>query len=441
MKRGKRMFKIIKKILGIDNEDKKNIELIRNSQYFDAKYYLKENPEVKGDPCEHYYYKGWKEGKSPSFYFSNDFYLKNYKDVEDAGLNPLLHYLKFGKRENRLIEMDNGLSLKKIYSKIYNCSYFYKTYINDSNIKRINLFFDELKENVTELVDLIKFINDFCNQYDYQLRIIYYTANFQTLKQTLKNNNITFNSNVTFLNLKSSNYLEVGLNEKYICTSWKNARALLNTSSINQQIYFYLNNLDNLSQEEYYQISNVCTNPHVTCLIKDETLFKKLKKCRLVFETNHQPITNKSPKQLYCDFDKMFIVGVELLNETFLTGTLNSSEWKVNIVNYENDFNFHFDTNVIINKIKKINPQEPKEKLNLVFQMSYTKPEVTYSVPTITAWVKEEPYKNFNYLNILDKASLSKLNQEEKITITQIDNYYQKFSNSLLELTKEDQNV
>ena len=77
------------------NQDEENIELIRKSKYFNEKYYLLECPKVKGDPCRHYYYYGWKDGKSPSFEFSNNFYLKNYKDVEDAGINPLLHYLKF----------------------------------------------------------------------------------------------------------------------------------------------------------------------------------------------------------------------------------------------------------------------------------------------------------------------------------------------------------
>ena len=57
------MINLLKKIF--INSDKENIELIRKSKYFDEKYYRLENPTLKGDPCRHYYYYGWKEGKSP----------------------------------------------------------------------------------------------------------------------------------------------------------------------------------------------------------------------------------------------------------------------------------------------------------------------------------------------------------------------------------------
>ena len=126
------MFELIKKIFGTHSVDQENINLIRNSKYFDEDYYKRENPNINMDACRHYYYYGWKEGRSPSYEFSNNFYLKNYKDVEDAGINPLLHYLKFGKTENRVIEKDNGLSLKKVYEEIYDCPYFYKTYVYDT---------------------------------------------------------------------------------------------------------------------------------------------------------------------------------------------------------------------------------------------------------------------------------------------------------------------
>jgi hypothetical protein len=44
---------------------------------------------------------GWKEGRDPSSRFSTSFYLQNNPDVRQSGTNPLLHYVRFGKKEGR----------------------------------------------------------------------------------------------------------------------------------------------------------------------------------------------------------------------------------------------------------------------------------------------------------------------------------------------------
>lgn len=428
------MFNFIRKVFGNHNVDKENIKLIRNSKYFDDKYYRLENPSVKGDACSHYYYYGWKEGKSPSYEFSNNFYLKNYKDVEDAGVNPLLHYLKFGKAENRIIEKDNGLSLKKVYEEIYGCPYFYKTYVYDSNIKRINLFFDEIDDCVYGMNLLFQFVLKYCYHDNYQLRIIYNSADFEILKEFLQKNNLSLPKNTVFLNLKSSNYLEIGLEEKYVCTSWKNARALLNTASMNNKIYFYLNDLDNLEKSIYYQVSNICCNSNVICLLDDRKVLQHLKSCQLKFETNHQKLKIKELNQLYCDFNDMFIVGVELLNEAFLNGKFNPDEWMINIVDYDNDFKFHFDTNVRIRRVTEIDSHA-----NFVFQLSYLRKENTYEVPAIMGFVKEMDYvkKEIIDLNCVNDKDIVWNNQFEN---TKINNGYKEFEKKL-DRIQEDKDV
>ena len=75
------MFNKIKGVIKRKYNDKINIDLIKKSNLFSSKYYRFENPEVKKDPAKHYYYYGYKEGKSPSYEFSNEAYLKMYKDV------------------------------------------------------------------------------------------------------------------------------------------------------------------------------------------------------------------------------------------------------------------------------------------------------------------------------------------------------------------------
>ena len=428
------MFNFIRKVFGNHSVDKENIKLIRNSKYFDDKYYRLENPSVKGDACSHYYYYGWKDGKSPSYEFSNNFYLKNYKDVEDAGVNPLLHYLKFGKAENRIIEKDNGLSLKKVYEEIYGCPYFYKTYVYDSNIKRINLFFDEIDDKVFGMNLLFQFVLKYCYHDNYQLRIIYNSADFEILKEFLQKNNLSLPKNTVFLNLKGSNYLEIGLEEKYVCTSWKNARALLNTASMNSNIYFYVNSLDNLEDGIFYQISNICCNEKVVCLVDNKKILQHLKSCQLKFTTNNQKLKINELNQLYCNFNDMFIVGVELLNEAFLNGVLNPEEWMVNIVDCDNDFKFHFDTNVRIRKVSKI-----ESHANFVFQLSYLKQENTYEVPAIMGFVKEMDYvkKEIIDLNCVNDKDIVWNNKFEN---TKINNGYKEFEKKL-DRIQEDKDV
>ena len=50
----------------------RNYLLLLKSDFFDSKYYLKENPDVakaKVNPIFHYLQFGWKEGRNPSPFF------------------------------------------------------------------------------------------------------------------------------------------------------------------------------------------------------------------------------------------------------------------------------------------------------------------------------------------------------------------------------------
>ena len=421
------MLKFLKKIFV--NSDRENIELIRKSKYFDEQYYLLENPKIKGDLASHYYYQGWKEGKSPSFDFSNNFYLKNYKDVADAAINPLIHYLKFGKAENRIIGKENGLTLKNVYEKVYGCVYFYKTYIYDTDIKRINIFFDSIDEKVEDLCELLKYVVKFCSDYKYCLRIVYFSADFEILKDILKRNNIELPADTIFLNLKSSNYLEVGLDEKYICTSWKTGRALLNTSSVNATIYYYLrSDIKNLSKEEYYQVSNICMNEHVIVMAKDKKDINCIKKCYLKFELGNNKLELKHANQLYCDFDKMFIVGIELLDEAFLSGILDCETWRVNVLESEKKINFHFETNVSIKRVNEIS-----NDVDLIFVISYDKKEVFEEKPYINVWVEEKDVSLDNFI-LVTEYDYQKMLETKEFSISAIESDSKQFQRCISKL-------
>ena len=77
---------------------------LRGSSSFDAEYYRLQNPDVAEaglDPVMHYLRFGAAEGRDPSPSFSNDYYLRANPDVVETGINPLLHFVRYGAREGR----------------------------------------------------------------------------------------------------------------------------------------------------------------------------------------------------------------------------------------------------------------------------------------------------------------------------------------------------
>ena len=80
------------------------IEQIRQSDLFDANWYLEQYPDVAEhglDPAEHYFHFGVSEGRDPGPDFDTIWYMKTYPDVSETGFNPLVHYVKYGKEEGR----------------------------------------------------------------------------------------------------------------------------------------------------------------------------------------------------------------------------------------------------------------------------------------------------------------------------------------------------
>lgn len=88
------------------NENEKyNFEHSLLSPYFDGHRYIATYGESEqidpDDPLEHYLKTGARKGYRPSEFFDGSFYLENNADIAQAGLNPLVHYLRFGFDEGR----------------------------------------------------------------------------------------------------------------------------------------------------------------------------------------------------------------------------------------------------------------------------------------------------------------------------------------------------
>ncbi|MDI6653613.1 glycoside hydrolase family 99-like domain-containing protein [Gluconobacter japonicus] len=78
-----------------------SLQVLGYSGTFDAAYYLKTNPDLKNlgtAVLRHYHHCGWKEGRKPNPFFDPHWYLKQYPDVLG---DPLLHYVIAGEKEGR----------------------------------------------------------------------------------------------------------------------------------------------------------------------------------------------------------------------------------------------------------------------------------------------------------------------------------------------------
>lgn len=81
----------------------RNADHIRKSPFFDEKWYRKTylGKHFWKNPAEHYLSRGVGSGFDPGPDFSTRGYLAANPDVDEAGMNPLLHYELFGRAEGR----------------------------------------------------------------------------------------------------------------------------------------------------------------------------------------------------------------------------------------------------------------------------------------------------------------------------------------------------
>ena len=83
---------------------RRNYALVVESGLFDATWYRERYPDVGNagvDPLVHYLKWGAREGRDPHPLFASMFYLQSNRDVHAAGVNPLVHYLTAGGYEGR----------------------------------------------------------------------------------------------------------------------------------------------------------------------------------------------------------------------------------------------------------------------------------------------------------------------------------------------------
>ena len=115
-----RFFHLINKK---EYNEKRQIELVKASPLFDAKWYLEQNPDVKAKKigaARHYVKWGWKEGRNPGKAFDTKAYLEQYPELLEKNWCPLFHYMLEHK------ELILPIDWHEVWKKYF--GYFYKLY-------------------------------------------------------------------------------------------------------------------------------------------------------------------------------------------------------------------------------------------------------------------------------------------------------------------------
>ncbi len=86
-------------------EPQDQVDFLKRSGLFEAEWYCRTYPDVREtgiDPALHYLRYGWVLGRDPGPNFDLDFYCERYPDIAESGVNPVLHFLWQGRAEGRL---------------------------------------------------------------------------------------------------------------------------------------------------------------------------------------------------------------------------------------------------------------------------------------------------------------------------------------------------
>ena len=87
-----------------DTSDAQDIAVLAASGLFDTAWFDRRNPDLRAagvEPLVHFHRYGWREHRLPNAYFDTGWYLRYNRDVVSAGLDPLLHYFEYGEAEGR----------------------------------------------------------------------------------------------------------------------------------------------------------------------------------------------------------------------------------------------------------------------------------------------------------------------------------------------------
>lgn len=432
--------------------DVKNINIIKNSGYFDENFYVSNYPEILNTgmiPVNHYYYFGWKEGRNPSSEFNNNLYI-NANAMLKIEMNPILHYMKYGQFNPQIIGPKTSFkrTVTEILNTHFNESIPFKTFPITRDNNRLNIVFNGFDKGcffggkATALILAIQFVNT----YHYDLRIIAQNPDENIFYQFLDLFNLEKPQKIEFFATDLEQHLEISTKDHFLCTMWSNADAVLNTPEITGKVFYIMQEVETYFYDHgdyHLRCFNTLTDDRLIPIVNSKLLYDYL--CKNGYENVRkngiyfEPVFSKellkpsknsfSKKEKYSLFyyarpshqRNIFYFGLENLNEAFLRGKLDPKEWVIYTAGDKNTPDFILDTDV---EIKKLGVMNWKEYCNFVstvdlcYSMIYT-PHPSYpplDTTTAGAVCVTNKYANKQNLSMYSKNIITaKLQKEEMI--------------------------
>lgn len=482
--------------------DVKNINIIKNSGYFNENYYVSNYPEIlntKMIPVNHYYYFGWKEGRNPSSEFDNNLY-RNVNAAFNIDINPVLHYMKYGQFDSKILGPNTGF--KKTVTEILNTQFGvtlpFKTFPITLKNNRLNIVFNGFDKGcffggkATALILAIHFVNT----YHYDLRIISQNPEENIFWQFLELFHLEKPQSVEFFATDLEHHLEISTKDHFLCTMWSNAAMVLNTPEITGKVFYIMQEVETFFYDHgdfHLSCFNTLTDERLIPIVNSKLLYDYLckngydnvKKNGIYFEPVFSKDLLKPSKNSFSKKEKyklfyyarpshqrnIFYFGLDNLNEAFLRGKLDPKEWIVYTAGDKNTPDLAFDVDVEVKKLGIMDWQEYcnfVSTIDLCYSMIYTphpsyppldtttagavcvtnkyanKQDLTmYSKNIITANLKKEDMVEAleKGANLAKNVELRKRNFQESHTIGTWDNAFKEPIKHMHNFLKDDQDV
>lgn len=387
----------------------REIEIIRQSEFFDEEYYAEENPDViqaGADPLLHYYMHGWFEGRDPSENFSNDLYLKLNRNKMPQ-MNPIVHYETEGRNDPDIIgpghrKFSGFRSASTVLREYFRNTVPFETIPVSREKRRLNIVFNGYDKScffggkATALILAIQYVT----RYGYDLRIIAQNPVRDLLGEFTELFSLEKPENVEYFATDFGIRLEISDKDDFLCTMWENAAAVLATPTITGNIYYIMQEVETFFYDHgdnHLKCYQTLTDPRLIPVVNSGLLheyllnngYNNVREKGICFEPVFSSELLKPSESSFAEKDKhilffygrpshqrnVFYFGLECLNDAFLSGKLNPNEWTVVLAGDSTVPKFEFDSDV---EVKKLGVMSWKEycdfvsTVDLCYSMIYT---------------------------------------------------------------------
>jgi len=314
------------KVEDVREEVSEDYLLIKESGLFDEAYYLKQSPDIAQDetPIDHYIQRGYKEGLSPSRDFSSSGYYDCNPDVGKLGVNPLLHYLKFGKAESRRFIADEGF----MFREYYYLKAFVPYKLKLAYIPSKQCFLNVLVDGNIDLTVLLSQAIAYCDNYGFALRIVYTDDIAVNCLSKLKEQ-VNFGDTTEFVYLRKDDVLFYSENDVFVASSYLLCMAIIRNRNISNKV-IYLYNGDDASLNARLYNGVILGSDRVSVLASST----EITATKVVLSGDFC-----KPDKLYVDNGLLFVLDV--INNACLKGFIRKNE--ITCLGIERDLNLDCD--------------------------------------------------------------------------------------------------